>query len=109
MSLALDGVIEALLGDNIPIEVEVTERDGADLSSATATISIYKSGGALVASDDMVGSGTTTRRFSYLLQTQPGDGAVLSEIGHYRLVIQVTFESTIKSWTARLDLYRREA
>ena len=81
-------------GDTDQIGIDVTEADGADLSTATATVSIHNaSGGRLVTDAATSASGTTTRKFRYNLAT--GDSTAFTP-GSYAAVWKITYGSVVK-------------
>jgi hypothetical protein len=82
--------LEYILGEDLPLELTVTDEDGADLSTATATVTIKDASGATVLSATaMTGSGTTERIFLYLLQT--GAAQTIPTTGHYKAEYKVTY------------------
>lgn len=83
-------------GDTDQIGIDVTEAGGADLSSATATVSIYDSaGGRIVNNASTTPSGTTTRAFRYNLNT--GSSSIIIP-GNYTAVWKVTYGSVVKQF-----------
>jgi len=81
-------------GDTDQIGIDVVEVDGADLSAATATVSIYDAyGGRLVTDAAASATGTTTRKFRYNLATGAGTSF---EAGEYSAMWKVTYGSVVK-------------
>lgn len=81
-----------ILGEDLPLEIIVTDEDGADLTTATATVTIRDSAGAvIVPAAAMTGSGSTERTFLYLLTT--GAAQTITAAGFYRAQYIVTFGS----------------
>lgn len=81
-----------VLGEDDDLDFTVTDENDANLSSATATVTITDATGATVlAATAMTGSGTTERRFVYTLTTGPA--ANLTAVGEYLATYIVTYGS----------------
>lgn len=83
-----------VIGDTDQITIDVTERDGADLSGASAVAYVYDQNGVLLKSGPATASGTTTRRFVYELQS--GQNTVVACPGTYSVVFAVSFGPVTK-------------
>lgn len=86
--------LDYILGEDLPLEITITDADGADLTTATATVTIRDASGATVlAATSMTGSGSTERTFLYLLTT--GAAQAITTAGFYRAQYSVTFGTVI--------------